>query len=79
MKKRENHFSKPSPDQDYQNNGFLKYTGLGFQMIATILLGVWLGTTLDNYFEMKTPIFTASLSLFAVVAAIYLGVKDFIK
>jgi F0F1-type ATP synthase assembly protein I len=38
-------------------NTFLKYSGLGLQMMASIGIGAWLGFKLDQYFEFKFPIF----------------------
>jgi membrane protein DedA with SNARE-associated domain len=48
-------------------------------MIAIILLGVFGGKKLDNWLEMKKPVFTAILSLVAVILAIYYAIKDLIK
>lgn len=56
-----------------------KYSAMGFQMAATIALGVWGGTRLDAYFETKFPVFTIVLSLLSVAAAMYWAVKDFFK
>jgi F0F1-type ATP synthase assembly protein I len=38
-------------------NAFLKFSGLGLQMLAAIGLGAWLGMKLDHYFEFKFPVF----------------------
>jgi hypothetical protein len=38
-------------------NTFLKYSGLGLQMMASIGLGAWLGMKLDQYLELKFPVF----------------------
>ena len=34
---------------------------------------------LDEYFEMSFPAFTAGLSLFSVIASMYLAIKELIK
>jgi ATP synthase protein I len=60
-------------------NAYAKYTGLGIQMIAVILVSVWGGIKLDELLSFKTPVFTIILSLLGVFAAIYTAVKDFIK
>jgi ATP synthase protein I len=75
---------KPLKNQEksQENSGFsdyAKYTGLGVQMIAIILLSVWGGIKLDKLFLLETPVFTIILSLLGVFAAIYTAVKDFIK
>ncbi len=38
-------------------NTFLKYSGLGLQMMVSIGVGAWLGLKLDQYFELKFPVF----------------------
>lgn len=46
--------------EDNQNkpvNNFLKYSGLGIQMLASIGVGAWLGMKLDQYLELKFPVF----------------------
>ena len=59
-------------------NAALKYTGIGFQMLAIIGISVFAGVKLDRW--LHTPdIFTIILSLLGVVAGIYVAIKDFIK
>lgn len=48
-------------------------------MLVVILLGVFGGQKIDELCGNEAPIFTAILSLFAVFAAIYLAIKDFIR
>jgi ATP synthase protein I len=60
-------------------NTYAKYTALGFQMIAIILVSVWGGIKLDSLLAFQTPVCTIVLSLLGVFAAIYTAVKDFIK
>jgi F0F1-type ATP synthase assembly protein I len=38
-------------------NQFLKYSGLGIQMMAAIGVAAWLGIKLDQYLELKFPLF----------------------
>ena len=38
-------------------NSFLKYSGLGVQMLVTLGVGAWLGMKLDAYLELKFPVF----------------------
>lgn len=60
-------------------NNYMKYAGMGAQMIVTIGLGVFAGVKLDQWLKWKFPVFTVVLSLFSVFAAIYLAVKDLLK
>lgn len=69
--------SSPQPKKKPTNDA-LKYTGLGFQMLAIIGIGVFAGIKLDQW--LHTPdIFTIILSLLSVVLGIYVVIKDFIK
>ncbi len=58
---------------------FAKYSGLAFQMIAIILVMTWIGTKLDKYLSLNTPVFTVIFSLLGVFAAIYTSLRDFLK
>jgi ATP synthase protein I len=64
--------------QPSQNN-YLKYSGIAFQMVATILLGTWGGMALDDHFQVKSHIFTVVLMLLSVVASMYVVIKGLIK
>jgi len=80
--------AKPSPDRDNgenndtrrsQINSYMRYTGMAFQMGATILVGVLIGQYLDGRFETEKPYFTMVLSIIFTAAAIYLAIKDFLN
>ena len=58
---------------------FFKYTNMGIQMMVVIAAGVYGGIKLDEYFMTESQVYTITLSLFAVFAAIYLAIKDFIS
>ena len=63
---------------DYSN--LAKYSGMVFQMGATIALGVWGGMKLDQYFPIaKFPAFTVILSLGSVFAAMYWVIRGVMK
>jgi len=57
----------------------MKYAAMGTQMLVIIGLGVFGGYKLDKWPDNKIPVFTLSLSLLSVGAAIYLSIKDFLK
>jgi F0F1-type ATP synthase assembly protein I len=58
---------------------YVKYSGIGVQMILMISLGAWAGIKLDEHFEFKTPIFTICLLLFSVVASMYYVIRSLMK
>lgn len=59
--------------------GFMKYSGLAFQLAILITIGVLAGKWLDTKFEMSKPIFTAVCSLFATIGGMYSAIKGLVK
>ena len=59
-------------------NDYLKYAGMGFQMLAIIAIFAWAGMKLDKRSGNNTQIYTAILSLLGVIIGIYTVLKDFI-
>ena len=71
--------SNPDPNPGKkQPNAALKYSGMAFQMLAIIAIGVFGGIKLDEHLHTG-QIFTIVLSLISICAGIYLAIKDFIK
>jgi F0F1-type ATP synthase assembly protein I len=60
-------------------NDYVKYSSIAFQMIFIILVGVYIGIKLDEFFTNGLPIFTLFFSLLSVSLAIFYVIKDFIK
>jgi F0F1-type ATP synthase assembly protein I len=44
---------------------------MGFQILAYILIFIWLGYKLDGWIGLKMPVFTVVMSLVGVIAAMY--------
>lgn len=57
---------------------YARYTGLGLQMVAIIVIMTFAGVKLDEKRVSEIPVFTLILSLLGVFAAIYFAIKDFI-
>jgi hypothetical protein len=55
---------------------YVQYSGLGFQMIAIIGIFTFAGIKLDENQGLKTPIYTAFLSLVGVLIALYTVLKS---
>ena len=70
----------PSPEQPKRSpNAYARYSAMGFQMAAIIGLGVYGGIELDKRFRPgQFPLFSVSLSLLSVCAAVWYAVKDII-
>jgi F0F1-type ATP synthase assembly protein I len=69
---------KENNRKDSGPNSFVRYSGLGFQMIAIILLFYWAGTKLDERSGTEKPVYTAILTLLGVFAGLYIVLKEFI-
>ena len=63
----------PQQNDNLKNNlnNYAKYSGVAFEMLGIIVLGVWGGIKLDALLGTK-PLLTVVLSLGAVAAAMYL-------
>ena len=80
---------KPKQNKIENTRGFLKYTSMAFQMIATILVFLFLGKFLDSRFSVSTnlngnhhkvfPIFTFVGAILGVAASLYLILKSLKK
>lgn len=70
--------SKKQPNKK-PTNSILRYSGMGLQMGAIMLLGAWAGTKIDKHYNINNNIFTATLTILAVILAVYLTIKDLIK
>ena len=49
----------------------MQYTGMGFQILAYILISLWLGHMLDTWIGLKMPVFTVVMSLLGVIGAMF--------
>ena len=50
--------TEPSPNKKLRPyNSYLKYSGLAFQLLASIGIFGWLGYLLDQYLQIKFPAF----------------------
>jgi ATP synthase protein I len=59
-----------------QVNPYLKYSGMGFQLIAALCLGAWLGDWLDKKIENQTPYFTIALLLLFLASVLTSIIRD---
>jgi len=58
---------------------FARYSNMGFQMLAIILLGVFAGYKLDQWLGMKLKIFTIIFTILSVFVAMYFAIKDLLN
>ena len=72
---------KASPPEEGRKQlpGYARYSNMAFQMFAIIGVGVFGGVKLDEWLNLKFPVFTLILSIISVAAAIYSAIKDLIR
>lgn len=71
--------SNINPNNKKKVDAWIRYSTLGIQMGGTIAFFTWLGTWLDKKTDWSTPVWTIVLSLFGVIASLYLVVREVIK
>ncbi len=60
-------------------DGYIKYSGLAFQMIAIIGICTFAGYKIDEYRQSTTLVFSALLGLFGVCVALYIIIRGINK
>ena len=55
---------------------YVQYSGMVFQMIGIIGVFAFAGYKLDEYQQIKTPLYTAVLSLLGVVISLYTVIRS---
>lgn len=60
-------------------NSAVKYSAIGFQMIATIGLLTFIGYKIDEHRQSKTNLITAAFALAGVGIALYQAIKQATK
>ena len=66
--------SQPSKKQS-QSNSYLRYSGLAIQLLAAIGIFGWLGYKLDQWLELRYPVFMMVLGLLAFAGSLYRVIK----
>ncbi|MGL1888247.1 MAG: AtpZ/AtpI family protein [Reichenbachiella sp.] len=66
----ENHQSEKQNKKAPKPYNYLRFSGLAFEMLAFILLGVWGGHKLDELMETEHPWFMIVCSLSGVTASL---------
>jgi hypothetical protein len=62
-----------------QLNNYVKYSGLGFQMMAALCLAVWGGIKIDEWLNLKFPAFTVALSCIAFIGSLVIFIRSLPK
>lgn len=62
--------------KEKKSANFVKYTGMGFQMLATIGIFAFAGYKIDQYRNADKMIFTALLGLLGVIISLYQVIRQ---
>lgn len=68
-----------NPEKDNpgkQANNFAKYTGMAFQMLATIALFTFIGYKIDESQTHNKSIYTAILGFLGVITSLYMVIRS---
>jgi uncharacterized membrane protein YccC len=60
-------------------DNFIRYSSLGFEMMAIIALFTFLGYKTDQWMENEFKGFTLGAMVFSVVVAVLYGVRNLLK
>lgn len=60
-------------------NALARYSGMAFEIAASIIIFLYIGKWLDNKFLMKYPLFTVVFTIIGVFAGVYFVIRDLLK
>ena len=63
--------TEDNKDPKKEINNYLKYSGLGLQLLLTILIAGWVGYKIDGYLNIKFPAFMLLLGFLAFAGSLY--------
>jgi len=62
-----------------QLKNYARYSSLAIEMGLIIFAGAFGGMKLDKKLGLSFPVFTLLLTIIALIMAIYIAIKDFLK
>jgi uncharacterized membrane protein YfcA len=69
----------PKQNRRKSFDSFIRYSGLGFEMMAIIGLGTFLGYKIDQWMGNEFKGFTFGLMVFSVILAVVYGTKNLLN
>jgi hypothetical protein len=60
------------PTKRKPSDSYLRFAGLGFQLLATIGLSAWGGYALDQYVGLKFPAFLLTFVMLSFAGSMYM-------
>jgi ATP synthase protein I len=70
---------EPNEDRKQSLNVLARYSGMAFQIAATIIVCLFLGKWLDKVLALKFPDFTVSLTILGVFLGVYFVIRELLK
>ncbi|QIA06692.1 AtpZ/AtpI family protein [Draconibacterium halophilum] len=70
---------KKKPYTTQKTNSFIRYSSLGFEMMAIIGVFTFLGYKIDQWMHNEFKGFTLALVIFGVVVSIVYGTKSLLR
>jgi ATP synthase protein I len=62
-----------------QLNSYIQFSGLAFQMVATMLIAYFIGDWVDSKIESKNHIFTIILLTLGTIGSVFIVIKKAIQ
>jgi F0F1-type ATP synthase assembly protein I len=73
----------PQKDQNEKRrqslNNIARYSGIGAQIAAPVVLGIFGGKWLDAHFNTAQPVYTAGLAILGMFIGLYVVFRDVFK
>ena len=66
----------PYKKKPADNNEWMKYSSIAFQIVAIMLVGIGIGYFLDKQFVFRLPVFKLIFFFGAVIIALYSFIKQ---
>lgn len=66
-------------EQKRPDNYFMRYSGMAFQLLGCIALGVWIGTKLDAWQQTSKPIYSIIFALIGTIGGLVAFIRSLPK
>ena len=70
---------EPKESKRQSLNAIARYSGMAFQIAATIIICLFLGKWLDAKVPLKFPVFTTVFTILGVFLGVYFVIRDLLK
>ncbi|MBC7387704.1 MAG: AtpZ/AtpI family protein [Opitutaceae bacterium] len=62
-----------------QSNNYLKYSGIGLQLLVIVVGGTYAGFWIDEHYNNQKPVFSITFGFTSVVIGIFYLVRQLLK